>query len=294
MNRLFSLSLLVLGVLTTASVPALANDAGWVLTQKSANFGDQYLYISPSGMKCYNPRAGTAMVTKAPDWNVTLYNEKTRVYYQTTPDKWRQEIEAHGFRTDMASSAWARGAKSNICGLNATEYRMTGANTLHSGKKKSTNISGATYWCSDDIKVPPQLSQLLATVYGLPTTQSVPLRLTCVEKGANRTILETYRSQAAAIPVSYFEPPTGLTPVKSDAEVMMNDEQKQIINDMARELDDVNARPSSSQSTYSPSGAPTATTSGAAASGETINVGGLNLNKEKLQKFIEALKKKPQ
>ncbi len=36
---------------------ALADDKGWVLTQKSAQLGDQYIYISPNGLKCVNPRA---------------------------------------------------------------------------------------------------------------------------------------------------------------------------------------------------------------------------------------------
>jgi hypothetical protein len=289
-------SLLLLVVLTLSSIfPAFADDSGWVLTQKSAQFGDQYLYVTKNGLKCYNPRAGFAFVSHAPDWNVIFYNEKTRVYYQTTMDKWKAEMRSRGFGTDMQDRNWTKGGSSNICGLHAVEHKMTVSNTLRLGKRATTQISGATYWTCEDISVPPQLSSLLSTVYGLPTTQYIPLRVLAVEQGKNKQLLDTYRSQQSAIPVSYFSCPSGLTPVKSDAEVMMNDEQKQILNDMARDLDDPkSSKSASAQTSAAPlRQTPVATASGAtASSGKTINVGGVSLDKDKVQKFLDAFQKK--
>lgn len=63
-----------------AGPAARADEQGWVLTQKSQNLGDQYVYISASGLKCVNPKAGFAMVTRAPDWNIVMFNDKTRVF----------------------------------------------------------------------------------------------------------------------------------------------------------------------------------------------------------------------
>jgi len=270
--------------------PAFA-DAGWVLTQRSATFGDQYLYISKNGLKCQNPKAGTAFVTHAPDWNVTIYNEKTKVYYQTTIDKWKAEMQARGMGQDMQNKNWSKTGNTNICGLKATEYKMTGANTLHLKGKRAQSISGANYWIADDITVPPQLTQLLATAYGLPTTQNVPLRLQMTESGKQRQMLDTYHFQASDIPIAYFNVPSGLTAVKSDAEVMMNDEQKEIFKDMARDFEDIKSKPATAAA---PAGSPipAATTASApASSGNKINVGGMNLDKDKVQKFLDAFKK---
>ena len=69
---------------------------------------------------------------------------------------------------------------------------------------------------------------------------------------------------------------------------MMNDEQKQIINDMARDLDDPSTKAAAaSNSPYSAS--PSQSRAGGP-SGQTINVGGLNLDKAKVQKIFDALK----
>jgi hypothetical protein len=128
--------------------------------------------------------------------------------------------------------------------------------------------------------------------------------MTCTDGGAKKTLLDTYRTQQAPIPVSYFVCPTGYALAKSDAEVMMNDEQKQMFNDMAKDLGPDTpptaasgagqAAAGGAASPYSsatPGGA--ATASGAAAS-NTINVGGLNLDKAKVQKFLENMRKQQQ
>ena len=294
------LSALMLMVLA-AVVPASADDKGWVLTQKSATLGDQYVYISSNGLKCYNPRAGFALVTHAPDWNITLYNEKTHVYYNTTLEKWKGELQGRGLNRDIQSAKWNKGTAGSISGLRATEYVMSGGNTLHAPHSKghARNISDATYWVSDDITVPPALSSLLSTAYGVPATQNVPLRLTCTDGGAKKTLLETYRTQQTPIPVSYFVCPSGYSPVKSDAEVMMNDEQKQIFNDMAKDLGpDSGSAPAEAPAAGAGQAAPAATSAAPAAAGgrgtaagaSTINVGGVNLDKAKVQKFLENLR----
>ena len=266
----------------------LADDKGWVLTQKSSQLGDQYVYISPSGLKCVNPRAGFAMVTKAPDWNIIMYNDKTRVYYQTTLDNYKRTLASRGLTSDLANRQWSRGQTNNIAGLKATQYVMRGGGTIShqtaKGKIRTSTVSAADYWVSDDITVPPRLGDLLSSAYGLPTTQNVPLRLEMTDAKGSKRMLETYRMQAlATIPSNYFECPGGYKAVQSDAEVMMNDEQKQMIEDMSREMGGglESASPQPTQPQYSPQ--PTAATPKPAAS-----AGGGN---DALSKLLDAYKK---
>lgn len=233
---LFALSALI------PSSGALADEKGWVLTQKSTTLGDQYIYISPSGLKCVNPKAGFALVTKAPDWNIVLFNDKTRVYFQTTLDKWRQDLQSRGMTSPLAGRQWSRAGNANIAGMKATQYVMRGGGAIARGKSKKppVNIQAADYYVSEEISVPSKLTDLLTTAYGLPPTANVPLRLNCQESGKpQKTLLDTYRSQQAPIPISYFTCPGGYKAVKSDAEVMMTDEQRQMIEDMTKDMGDL-------------------------------------------------------
>lgn len=282
---------LVAGLMFVLSAPsAFADDKGWVLTQKSAQLGDQYIYISPSGLKCVNPRAGFAMVSKAPDWNIIMYNDKTRVYYQTTLDNYKRQLASRGLTADLANRQWSRGQTNNIAGLRATQYVMRGGGKIShqgaNGKIRTSTVSAADYWVSDEITVPPRLGDLLSSAYGLPTTQNVPLRLEMTDAKGPKRMLETYRMQAlATIPSNYFECPGGYKAVQSDAEVMMNDEQKQMIEDMSREMGGglESSSPQPSQPQYSPQPTAPAATQKTAAPASGGN--------DALSKLLDAYKK---
>lgn len=225
-----------------AGLPAWAQEKGWVLTQKSQTFGDQYLYVSPSGFKCWNPKAGIALITHAPSWDVTMFNDRTKVVFRTTFEQWKQQIAGRlqGSRAQsMANIPWYRGGATNIAGLRATQYKMSGNNASlqRTSRSKLSQVRAADYWVSDDIQVPPKIGEMLAQIYGLPPTTNVPLRLSYeTQEGANQVALETYRSQQCPIPVTYYAAPQGYKPVKSDVEVMADEETKQMIDDMAKDL----------------------------------------------------------
>ncbi len=217
---------------------ALANEPGWVLTQSSTKMGGQYVYISPGGMRLVNPKQGFNLVTHAPNWDITMFNEKTHCYYKTTIDGYKRELAGQS-QNDLQSSTWFKAGAGSILGLRATEYKMNGRTVQHKNAKgqiTQSRIDGAQCWVATDIQVPPKLVDLIATAYGLPNESTFPLRVTYLDNATAHTVLDTYRCNKTSFPANYFEMPGGYKPVKSAAEVMMNDEQKQIMDDMARDL----------------------------------------------------------
>jgi hypothetical protein len=211
---------------------------------------------------------------------VTIYNEKTRVYYQTPLVQWEKDMASRGISAKLEGT-WNKAGQTTICGMKATVYQLEGSATLHGKKNSSHSVSTSTCYIADNISVPPQLVNMLNSAYGLPATTNLPLKVTAVEQGTTKNLLETYRAQPAPIPISYFNRPEGLTLVKSDAEVMMTSEQQEIVNDMARELDtDSRGRPT----------ARGRTAASAAGTGEIITVGGVNLDKGKVKQLLDGLK----
>ncbi|HEY9679043.1 MAG TPA: hypothetical protein V6C76_13620 [Drouetiella sp.] len=221
-----------------SATSARADEKGWVLSQKSTTLGDQYMYISPNGLKCVNPRIGVAMVTHAPDWNITMFNDKTRSYYQTTLDGYKAKLAQRGLTSDLASRQWTRATSGTIAGMKATQYVMRGGTIVRNSRNgaKTSSVSAADYWVSDDIQVPSRLGELLSSAYGLPMTQNVPLRLESTDAKGPHNMLETFSMQVANIPTGYFNCPAGYKAVTSEAEVMMNDEQKQMFEDMSKDM----------------------------------------------------------
>src|SRR5262249_9211520 len=122
-------------------------------------------------------------------------------------------------------------------GSKATVYIMDGKPNGRMIKGHEYGIKAANFIVSDEISAPTKLAQLLSAAYGLPECPAVPLKVIYDSTHhTNQVGLHTYRIQRSAIPISYFVAPQGYKLASSDAEVMINDEQRAIIDDMASQL----------------------------------------------------------
>ncbi|MBS2006175.1 MAG: hypothetical protein JST01_03990 [Cyanobacteria bacterium SZAS TMP-1] len=242
-RRSFSMLGTTLAALLLTAGAAMADEQGWVLTQRSDKIGDQYVYVAPNGVKLVNPKIGYNIVLCAPDWNVCIYNDKTKTFYSASYASWMQEVDkAMGTRgTELKGGRWAKSSGASICGLKATSYIMQGSPNRH--------LRNATCWVSNDIQVPYQITDLLAKTYGLPDNKAYPLKLNTVDNAGHLSVqLDTYNSQACAIPASYFYLPNGYTRVASKEEVMVDDDTKAILRDLASDSPSMSG--SSSSSSY--------------------------------------------
>lgn len=204
--------------------PVFANDQGWVLTQRSSKFGDQYVYVSGQGLKLVVPRQGCNLVTSAPTWNVCFYNDKTKMFYATSYAQWMRDVARRMSKSELAGKQWSKNGPSDVSGLKATKYTVLGG-----GK----SLRHADCWVSNDIRVPSQISQMLAQAYGLPVTDTFPLKVSYVSmNGSLSSVLDTYRLQTTNIPAGYFGLPPGYKRVASQEEVMMDDETQSILRDL--------------------------------------------------------------
>ncbi len=221
---------------SAAAAPAFAQEKGWILTQRSTSMGDLYTYVSPSGLKWTVPKVGANIVTMAPSWNVTMFNDKTKSFFTTTFAEWKRQITKNDQRAlEMRSNPWSKGGAGAVAGLKATQYVMRVEPGKGAGKLRS--VREAECWVADEITVPDAVASMLSDTYGMPKTKFFPLRLTYkTADGKSGVGLDTYRSQSSAMPPNYFAAPQGYTAVKSQAEVFMDDETKQMFNDMASEM----------------------------------------------------------
>lgn len=156
--------------------------------------------------------------------------------------------------------------------------------------KNTSDLKSARYFIADQIKVPPVIAGMLAKAYGLPPMQNVPLRFNySTTSGASVSALDTYYAKACAIPTAYYNQPQGYRIAKSHAEVMIDDETKQMLNDLASEAPSVNNNDS-----VAPVPAAQPAQAAAPSAGGTINIGGYSLDKDKVKNAIQAWKNQKQ
>lgn len=225
--------------LFAVALPALADDAGWVLTQRSARLGDQYLYISPHGIKLVNPKLCVEVICRSPGNEVYVCNSSTHNYYETTAEAWKHQSIARQGSTDFsATTGWRPVGKATVAGMPAVTYQLEGSWVKRrvNGTAVVSDTKGATYCLAQGIQVPPKITELLSAALGVPNMPGVPVRLALNENGGIRSVLDTYRIDRAPLSTAYFAKPYGYKKVATDAEVMLSSEDDKMIQDMAHSL----------------------------------------------------------
>lgn len=236
MSGIIRVSFFIALLVSSFQNPVFAQNKGWMLTQRSEFMGDQYIYVSATGFKWVNPKAGANVVTSSPGWIVTMFNDKTHQYFQTTFEKWKSQMASSGGSRarEMQAARWKKAGSANISGLKATKYVMEGS--ISPGGGKLSSVRQAACWVSDEIEVPAPIADVLSQAYGMPRTRYYPLRVTYVTGGGQiKVALDTFRSSTCAIPANYFSKPQGYALASSQAEILMDDETRQLFSDMAGE-----------------------------------------------------------
>lgn len=240
-------SLLALCALGSA-IPADAAEAGWAVTQMSKEAslsGSLTLYVTPTGMRSMDPKSGLNMFTKGPNWTIAIFNDKTRRIFQSPLNAWLTSFKARGLSGRFDGATWRRGRESTIAGMRAYEFVMdhpppirTNAKQLNGKMKSFGGLASASLWVAADIQVPPQVSDLISKLYGVPDVQRIPLKLIMVEKGKGPHVaVDTIRVGRVNVPETVFATPRGYQPVRTDQEVLIDQESMDTLDEMLKDID---------------------------------------------------------
>lgn len=199
---------------------------------------------------------------------------------------------------EMRNNPWVQTGAGQVAGIKAIKYSMKGGSVADLQRSKNgqirktlATVQGAECWVSQEIPVPAPVANMLSQAYGLPQTKYFPLRVNYINSGRAGTALDTLNSKTCNIPAGYYAKPQGYLLAKSQAEVLMDDETKQILRDMASELEDSpRSAPPSGGNNAMASPAPSAPVARPAAPANSVQVGGMNLDKDKLTKLLQQLK----
>ena len=237
--------LLGLGYFSTTA--ALA-EAGWAVTQMSKEAslsGSLTLYISPNGMRSMDQKSGLNMFTRGPAWQMNIFNDKTRRIFQSPLQQWLVSFKARGVSGRFDGATWRRGREGNVAGMRAYEFVMdhpppikANAKQLNGKAAKFAGLSSATMWVAADIVTPPQVSDLLSKLYGVPDCQRIPLRVTITEIGKPpKVAVDTIKIARVDVPESVFTAPRGYQPVRQDSEIFIDKESMDTLDEMMKDLD---------------------------------------------------------
>lgn len=228
----------VTAVLIFSPLTISAQETGWFLQQKSSHTGEQQLYVTATGIKTYSPKNKVGVFSRGPGWQVFMYNDQTKLYFDEPINQWIADLSKN--KSQLEGATWKAGRQANIAGLKATEYVMSSSpppGATRPKKRTQATPRAASFWVANEISIPRNLVGLMAKTYGLPSTYKVPLAFTVIgADGRTNTLLQTVSVQKVTMPPSLWLKPTGYKRAKSDVDVLVDQDTKDAIDDLIKEL----------------------------------------------------------
>lgn len=220
-----------------ASAPAVK---GWALQQDNPHTGMWNVYLSNSGMAAVNKKMGCTLVTKAPQWNVVMYNDKTRVYFLSPLSEWKgaslksaqtAKGKQQAYKAMLVEKKPKKLKEGTILGHKASQYLTDNL--------ASTGLKKVEFWVTPDVQAPPELKQVFSKIYGvgLSSMSGLPLKVSYIDENGKRTpVFTTIKIDAQQIPLASFTYPASYKRVDSEIAVLMDEKGREA---MASIMDDI-------------------------------------------------------
>lgn len=217
------------------------NVKGWVLQQDNPHTGMWSVYLSAAGMAAVNKKMGCTLVTKAPQWNVVMYNDKTKVYFLSPLSEWKgASLKAASGKNAGKQAAYKsmlvekkpkKLKEGTILGHKASQYLTDNL--------ASTGLKKVEFWVTPDVQAPPELKQVFSKIYGvgLSSMTGLPLKVSYIDENGKRTpVFTTTKIEGKQIPLANFTYPSSYKRVDSEIAVLMDEKGREA---MASIMDDI-------------------------------------------------------
>lgn len=224
----------------TYAIAGVPNVKGWCLLQDNPHTGQWNVYLSPAGMAAVNKKMGCTLVTKAPQWNVVMYNDKTKVYFLSPLSEWKgASIKAsqgkagkqQAYKAMLVEKKPKKLKDGTILGHKASQYLTDNL--------ASTGLKKVEFWVTPDVQAPPELKQVFSKIYGvgLSSMSGLPLKVSYIDENGKRTpVFETKKIDPQIIPLQSFTYPASYKRVDSEIAVLMDEKGREA---MASIMDDI-------------------------------------------------------
>jgi hypothetical protein len=237
------------------SAPAFSGETGWSLFQSArggaALSGGMTLYITPTGMRTNEPKNGINLMTRGPNWTIYIFNEKTKRMFSSPLQPWLESFKRRNLVGRFEGATWKRGSQNGaVAGVRAYQFLMdkppvlqTTSKSLNGKMRNYNTMRGASLWVASDIQTPPQVSNILSQIYGVPDCQRIPLRVVIDEAGKGQTIaVDTIKVSRINVPDNAFAVPSGYSVARTDTDVFIDKESADTIDEMLQDLDSPSPR----------------------------------------------------
>ncbi|MBI5176127.1 MAG: hypothetical protein SFV17_26195 [Candidatus Obscuribacter sp.] len=169
-----------------------------------------------------SPSRNFVLLLKAPKWQATSMNPKTRLVHICPPSQWKpNDVHTFGWlrpsaATGLIPKSFQETSLEGLkCRLYKMEIRQKIANPTHAWERLI--IKEADYWVAEDKVYPQEAAKCFERALALSSVGAIPLKLETTNYGMakKKDELKLVKVQVKTVPKSLFEVPSDYKTVKS-------------------------------------------------------------------------------
>jgi len=207
---------------------------GWLLNLSSNYAGTVDCQIAMEGIRMKMVKLGLVVLTKAPKWDLYVYNESNKNSLELPYSEWKNKLSFGKFQMgskkkmpEFKPVPEKTGKIMTLVGHKAQEFVLKRPNP-----KTNKLETFASIWMTNEIKAPPQFGELVHNFMNVPSIEGTPLRVTQNKYGKTIQDLDAVKVQKTKIAESSFEPQKGYKKVKDEMALMLGDTEMDMIGGM--------------------------------------------------------------
>lgn len=227
--------------------PALASkgehdEPGWV-AQVVGRYGRYTLFVNTRGIRMNSPQLHYNVIAAAPKWDVVHFNTKSKTVYSQPLQEFMLQHPTSKIQTRPDS--FKKGTPTVLIGLPAQCFNLAAAKGMtpeeipgfpKTDGTERCSIVGARYYCSTQVKLPPQALAILAGYTGVPNFGGIPLEIDeLLSNGKVTRDWYTISVKREIVSSAQFELPKGYQKKTSQALVFgggVEDQLDELVKDM--------------------------------------------------------------
>lgn len=232
---LFSVAL-SLGSFLSSAITAQAADTRppvdvIVLEQNAIQTGPMNMVVGKQQLKFTLDKLGICWLASAPKWNSYCFNPEAKTVLVRDHETWKNgffELKAQkkAHKKDELKLK-ETGKHEKIAGYNCRKAELirTPVAPFNKGEPHKPYKAGVV-WIAEKFPAPQELTQVMKNLVKVDVKEGMVLKFQVLKAGSYSlmdTAYETLKVTSTKKPASFFDPPVGYRPVKSEMQLLMDD-----------------------------------------------------------------------
>ncbi len=226
-----------------------------VLKQRHAYLGSLEMILADDAVRISENVNGTVVIARGPQWKVSVYNTRNKLYYDMSLDTWKK----HGLRVTWVmmanTSDWpvVKTGSEKLLGRDTDVYILPADPNARAKIRMHKPIdfnygSAGEYWV-DKMPGSRERTAVIMQLYKLPEVPQTPLKLKVYNPGNSalygisntaagkeQLLLQTFSIKKASVPASTFDVPPGYKRAKDDSEVTISKSNSDSLDSIVKEM----------------------------------------------------------